>query len=164
MTAALHGWHDGEIIVQQKLGYREAVAQAWRVTESSMREQHRIFHTSNLHFVPLTTSDGDGRPWASLLAGSRGEIGFIKSPDSNTLLVQARLWEGDPLLETLRAWLDPDTRRAAHAERFLIAGVGIEFSTRRRNKFAGYIRWVRQITEMDFELTLFINEAHLGMY
>lgn len=124
-----------------------------------MREQHRIFHTSHLYFVPLTTSDDDGRPWASLLAGANGEIGFITSPDSNTLVVRTRLWAGDPLLDTLHAWLDPDRRQAAHPERFLIAGVGIEFSTRRRNKFAGYIRSVRQITDMDFELTLFINEA-----
>ncbi|KAJ3499588.1 hypothetical protein NLG97_g206 [Lecanicillium saksenae] len=159
MTTALHGWHAGEAAIQQKLGYGAAVAGSWRVTENFMREQHRIFHTSNLHFLPITTLDKDGRPWAGFAAGSNGNIGFVTSPDKNTLKLNMKLWESDPLVDTLETWLDPVQRCDAPPERFLIAGVGIEFSTRRRNKFAGRIKAVRKIAEMGYEVVLFVNEA-----
>jgi hypothetical protein len=48
-------------------------------------------------------------------------------------------------------------------ERALTAGLGIEFSTRRRNKFAGSIRNVRNYPERDgkgeFEIEIEVNEA-----
>lgn len=159
MTAALHGWHAGEAAIQQKLGYHDAVASSWRVTENFMREQHRLFHTSNLNFLPITTLDEDGRPWASFAAGSNGAIGFVTSPDKNTLRLAVKLWHGDPMVDTLETWLDPAKRGETPEERFLIAGVGIEFSTRRRNKFAGRIQFVRKIADMKYEVELFINEA-----
>lgn len=159
MTTALQGWHPGELLVQQKLGYDQAVSERWRLTENFMREQHRIFHSSNLHFIPITTIDSQGRPWASILSGATGEIGFVTCPDPNTMLVSIRLWEGDPMLETLRDWMNPKKRRAASAERFLVAGVGIEYTTRRRNKFAGSIKVVKQLSELDYEVTLYVNEA-----
>lgn len=159
MTTALQGWHPGELFVQQKLGYDQAVSERWRLTENFMREQHRIFHSSNLNFIPITTADAQGRPWASILSGVTGEIGFVKCPDPNTMLANIRLWEGDPLLETLRVWMDPKQRRASHPERFLIAGVGIEYTTRRRNKFAGLIKTVKQLSQLDYEVTLYVNEA-----
>ncbi|KAJ6786109.1 hypothetical protein PWT90_02465 [Aphanocladium album] len=159
MTTALHGWHTGEAIIQQKLGYREAVSGSWRVTENFMREQHRIFHTSNLHFLPITTLDKDGRPWAGFAAGSNGNIGFVTSPDKNTLKLNVKLWDTDPLVDTFETWLDPAQRCDAPPERFLIAGVGIEFSTRRRNKFAGRIKSVRKAAHMRYEVVLFVDEA-----
>lgn len=159
MTTALHGWHAGEVAIQKKLGYLDAVADRWRMTENFMRDQHRIFHTSNLHFLPITTIDLDGRPWASLVAGPTGDIGFVQSPDKNTLILSVKLWDADPLVYTLDAWLDPDERWKVPPERFLIAGVGIEFSTRRRNKFAGRIRSVEKTAALEYRVELFINEA-----
>ena len=159
MTTALRGWHAGEAAVQQKLGYLEAVADRWQLSENFMREQHRIFHTSNLPFIPVTTTDDAGRPWAALLAGANGQIGFVKSPDSNTLVARVRLWEGDPLLETCRVWLDPEKRIAANPERFLTAGIGIEFTTRRRNKFAGRIQAVKKLAELDYEILIHVEET-----
>ena len=159
MMTALHGWHPGEAAVQRQLGYTDAVAESWRYVENFMRQQHQAFHTSNLLFIPITAVDEDGRPWASLLAGATGEIGFVSSPDANTLVVNARLWDGDPLLDTVKAWLDQKTRQAASPERFLTAGIGIEYTTRRRNKFAGRVAGVSSITDRDYELNLRINEA-----
>jgi predicted pyridoxine 5'-phosphate oxidase superfamily flavin-nucleotide-binding protein len=156
---ALHGWHPGEAALQRELGYTDAVAQSWRYVENFLRQQHRAFHTSNLPFIPITTVDEGGRPWASLLAGATGEIGFVSSPDENTLIVNARLWDGDPLLNTVKAWLDQKMRQATFPERFLTAGIGIEYTTRRRNKFAGRIAGVKSTTEHDYELNLRINEA-----
>lgn len=156
MAAARHGWHPGEISVQQKLGYANAVRQAWSAVEPVMREQHRIFHTCNLPFLALTTVDNRGRPWASLVAGPSGEIGFVKTPSANLLTVTARLWDGDPLLDTIRTWLQAECRQTT---RSITAGLGIEFSTRRRNKFAGAICGVTRRTELEYELAVEVTEA-----
>jgi predicted pyridoxine 5'-phosphate oxidase superfamily flavin-nucleotide-binding protein len=162
MTAALKNWHPGEREVQRKLGYADAVRDRWTAVENAMREQHRIFHTSNLPFIPLTTIDAQGRPWASILAGATGEIGFVKSPDARTLLVNAKLWTGEPLLNTVKAWLMPVNGEKVNPERFLAAGLGIEFPTRRRNKFAGRIRGVngsRNPKSLEYQFDLEVTQA-----
>jgi predicted pyridoxine 5'-phosphate oxidase superfamily flavin-nucleotide-binding protein len=91
-TTALHGWHPGEISIQRKLGYADAMKDSWSMIRNFMPEQHRVFYTSKQPFIPITTVDGDGRPWAAIVAGSTGEAGFVYSPDSQTLSVHARLW------------------------------------------------------------------------
>ncbi len=158
-TAALQGWHPGEVAVQRKLGFADAVSDRWRAVENRMREQHQIFHTSNLPFIPVTTTDEDGRPWASIVAGATGEIGFVQSPDTNTLIINTRIWDGEPLADTLKAWVDRSNRQAQTPQRFLTAGLGIEFPTRRRNKFAGYITAVKQVTDLDYQVSLRVTEA-----
>jgi predicted pyridoxine 5'-phosphate oxidase superfamily flavin-nucleotide-binding protein len=157
--AALHGWHPGEVAIQRKLGYADAVRDHWSIVGSFMPQQHRIFHTSNLPFIPVTTLDDDGRPWASIVSGSTGAIGFVKSPDARTLSIHARVWDGDPLLDTFRAWSSLKSREDAISDRFLTAGLGIEFSTRRRNKFAGFIRGMQQVTASDYQIDLAITET-----
>ncbi|KAK5995650.1 hypothetical protein PT974_04066 [Cladobotryum mycophilum] len=154
-TAGVQGWHPGEVFVQRKLGYADAVKDSYLVIRNYMPEQHRIFHTSNLPFIPLTTIDEQGRPWASIVAGATGEIGFVKSPDANTLTVNARLWNGDPLLGTVKAWAE----EAPRPHRFLTAGLGIEFPTRRRNKFAGSIRDLKALSDLDVKFDLYVNET-----
>lgn len=159
MTAALQGWHPGEVTVQQKYGFADAVRNSWTLTENFMREQHRVFHTSNLPFIPITTFDDRGRPWGSIVAGATGKIGFVTSPDTKTLRVDARLWPGDPLLDTIRMWTEPKSGQVSTPERFLMAGLGIELSTRRRNKFAGRIRGIERHSDLDFQLDLEVQEA-----
>jgi predicted pyridoxine 5'-phosphate oxidase superfamily flavin-nucleotide-binding protein len=159
MARALKGWHAGEISLQRQLGYEEAVSDRWTYVESIMREQHRIFHTSNLPFIPLTTLDDHGRPWGSIMAGAAGEIGFVTSPDDQTLVMNVRLWDGEPFLSSTKAWLDPNKRHKAVMERFLIAGIGIEFPTRRRNKFAGRVVRVDARTEWEYEVTFRVTQA-----
>ncbi|KAJ5666105.1 uncharacterized protein N7477_008553 [Penicillium maclennaniae] len=157
-TTALHGWHPGELTIQRKLGFANAATDGWSRISNFMPEQHRLFHTSNLPFIPIATLDEEGRPWASIVAGSTGESGFVESPDPRTLTFHTRLWEGDPLLDTARAWVDQNGRKATR-ERFLTAGLGIEFSTRRRNKFAGSIRGVRRWSDADYQVDVEVTEA-----
>ena len=157
--AALHGWHPGELSIQRKLGFADAVKDRWAAVRNFMPEQHRIFHTSNLPFIPTTTLDEDGRPWASIVAGPNGAFGFVQSPDDRTLSVYARIWDGDPLLDTVSSWTSAKHQRDAITGRSLIAGLGIEFSTRRRNKFAGHIQHVQQVTMSDYQIDLKITET-----
>lgn len=94
--------------MQCKLGYADAMKDAWFQIRNFMPDQHRLFHTSNLPFIPIATVDEAGRPWAAIVAGPRGETGFVDSPDPQTLAITARLWDGDPLLDTVKAWTNPN--------------------------------------------------------
>lgn len=155
MTTALQGWHPGEAKLQEKYGFTDAVRGRWMLAENFMREQHRIFHTSNLPFIPITTLDDRGRPWGGIVAGATGEIGFVTSPDTTTLNVDARLWPGDPLLSTMQRW----TESKSTPETSLMAGLGIELSTRRRNKFAGRIKGVQPHSDVEFRINLEVQET-----
>lgn len=151
------GWHPGETTLQTKLGFSAAVSQSWRAIEPQLREQHRLFHTSNLPFIPMTVVDREGRPWGGIAAGKDGEIGFVHGPDLKTLVMAVRVWRGEPLGEVLSDWSE------ARNGRELVAGLGIEFSTRRRNKFAGVIRDVAvvpgQAEGLDYVLEMEVDEA-----
>ncbi|RDW90646.1 uncharacterized protein DSM5745_02421 [Aspergillus mulundensis] len=152
MATALQGWHPGETKLHNLLHFPDSIAASYVVIESQLREQHRIFHTSNLPFIPLTVIDEDGRPWAGIAAGS-GEIGFVTSPDLKTLVFGLHVWDGDPLAELLDGWSGKAEERA------LTAGLGIEFSTRRRNKFAGSVRGVRAVAKEEYVVRVEVNEA-----
>ncbi|KAJ6011976.1 hypothetical protein N7522_002331 [Penicillium canescens] len=154
---AVNGWHPGELSIQRKLGFASAIADSWSLITNYLPEHHRLFHTSKLPFIPIATLDEFGRPWASIVAGSSGNIGFVKSPNPRTLSMDVRMWDGDPLLDTIKAWLDEEQKEAPG--RFLTAGLGIEFSTRRRNKFAGGIRNVKRRTNLEYQIDFEIIEA-----
>lgn len=158
-TTTLHGWHPGEISMQRKLGYADAMKDTWSLIRNFMPAQHRLFHTSNLPFIPIATMDKAGRPWAAIGAGSKGETGFVDSPDPQTLAINARLWDGEPLLDTIKAWTNPESGQATASQRCLAAGLGIEFSTRRRNKFAGAIQSVEYQSDLDYKLILIVNQT-----
>jgi uncharacterized protein len=80
---------------------------------------------SNLRYFVLGTMDSLGRPWASLVTG---EQGFIRAVSQNHLAMVTELSEGDPLPENLSQGYT-----VAQGGR-LIAGLGIDFTNRRRNK------------------------------
>ena len=153
---ALQGWHPGERAIQRKLGFEGAMSQAWTWISGDMPEEHRIFHSRNLPFIPLTTVDTRGRPWSSILASKDGRPGFVRSPNDQALVVQCRAWDGDPLVENIGAWIDSEPSRR---DRFNVAGIGIEFGTRRRNKFAGFLRDAARKENLEFELKLSVNQA-----
>lgn len=157
MAVALQGWHPGEVAIQRQLGFEDAVRDSWQVVSKNMPPQHRIFHTSNLNFIPVTTIDKYGRPWASIMAGPGGEIGFVQSPSPRELTITARLWDGDPLLDTASSW--ENSQSINPKQRQLIAGLGIELSTRRRNKFAGKIKNIRPLINSIFRFDVNVNEA-----
>ncbi|KIK39445.1 hypothetical protein CY34DRAFT_89195 [Suillus luteus UH-Slu-Lm8-n1] len=148
---ALRGWHPGEQAVQAIIHLPERVAITAIVDR--LPEQHRIFHTTRLHFLPVTTLDQQGRPWASFLCSNDGTPGFISSPTDALLMVKARLWPGDPIIQNCSVQL--------HDEKPLFSGIGLEVSTRRRNKFAGHISSV-SFRDLDADFTFGVTQA-LGL-
>ena len=155
---ALQSWHPGERAIQRKLEFDGPTSQTWTWISSDMPEEHRIFYVHNLPFIPLATVDTRGRPWSSILATKDGRLGFVYSPNDQTLVVECRAWDGGPQIENIGAWLETEAR-PARRDRFNVAGIGIEFGTRRRNEFAGFLREAARKEGLDFELKLSVNQA-----
>lgn len=128
--AAPSGWdleaapfHDGEIAVQTRAGVREkAEIGGRRGIRRYMPEQHRQFF-AQLPFMVLGGIDESGQPWATLRIG---EPGFMSTPDATTLRIAGETLRGDPLAG---AW---------HIGA-AFGGLGIEPSTRRRNRVNGLV-------------------------
>ncbi|KAH7890335.1 hypothetical protein F5I97DRAFT_14477 [Phlebopus sp. FC_14] len=152
---AFKTWHPGEQAVQAIIQLPERVSISAIVNK--LPEQHRIFHTSRLHYVPVTTLDAEGRPWASMLCSATGTPSFITSPSETSLRIRARLWPGDPILANLRQ-LGKDAFQKGKA---LASGLGLEPSTRRRNKFAGHVSSA-EFSDYDLWLELAVSHA-LGL-
>lgn len=153
--SSLNGWHKGERAIQEKLGFHEAVSQSWTQIEGEMPEQHQIFYSTRLPFIPVTTLDSMGRPWSSILAGPDGEIGWASSVTYDRLSMRAAVWDGDPF----KANTDYRTHTTDGSQRkMLIAGIGVEFSTRRRNKFAGSVEAIEKQGDL-LDICTTVNEA-----
>ena len=116
-------FHDGEHMVQARLGVGAIEEWARRVVRPYLPEQHRAFHTAQ-PFLIAAARDTEGRPWATVLTGPEG---FVTSPDPRTLTIRGRPPVGDPLEEALGSEAD-------------IGLLGIELATRRRNRVNGKIR------------------------
>jgi len=80
---------------------------------------------AHLSYFIAATLDSKGRPWVSILTGAQG---FLRPVSQTHLALVTRLSEGDPLLENLK-----DGLTVSEGGR-LIAGLGIDFTNRRRNK------------------------------
>jgi uncharacterized protein len=87
-----------------------------------MPGQHRAFLAQQSQLF-VGAIDADGAPLATLLSGRPG---FVGSPDPGTLYIAALPDAGDPAQEALSAGRD-------------IGILGIDFSTRRRNRINGRI-------------------------
>jgi hypothetical protein len=150
MTGTLNGWHPGEQLVRHKLNYDTdpSLRTLYTYITTSLDPHQALFHSNNVSFLPITTLDADGRPWGSVLAPEDGRpgIGFIDHQEAG-LRVRARLWDGDPLKEYFEK-----------EDEMLVAGIGIEFSTRRRNKFAGKITRIHQTGDV-FDMDFSVNES-----
>jgi ferredoxin-NADP reductase/predicted pyridoxine 5'-phosphate oxidase superfamily flavin-nucleotide-binding protein len=112
----------GEQRVQERLGVREIEPWARKVVRPYLPDEHRAFHTA-LPFLVAAARDGQGRPWATLLVGSPG---FLTSPDPRSLVIDAKPAPGDALEGAFRMGSD-------------VGLLGIEFSTRRRNRLNGRV-------------------------
>ncbi|KAJ4481674.1 hypothetical protein C8J55DRAFT_512284 [Lentinula edodes] len=162
---ALNGWHIGELSIRQKMKFTEDPSLDGMYTwiSEELDPGHAQFH-SECHFLPVTTVDSDGRPWSSILAPGEGRPGssFIRYIGGSRLRVSARIWDGEPILRTGK-------------DNMLIAGIGIHFPTRRRNKIAGFVsRYERSgdgddcvVLEMTINETIgncpkYINLRHLS--
>ena len=115
-------FHPGERNVQKRLGVRDIEDWARKVVRDHLPEEHRAFHTA-LPFLVVAARDAKGRPWATLLTGPEG---FVVSPDPRSLVIEAKPARGDALEEALVTGAD-------------IGILGIELSTRRRNRVNGRI-------------------------
>lgn len=100
--SALNGWHPGERSIQQKLGFADKVATHYTAIQGDLPPEHAQFYETCLPFIPVTTLDGLGRPWGSILAAGNGERGFVQNRRYTQLDVKFELWEGDPLEENLQ--------------------------------------------------------------
>lgn len=116
-------FHAGELAIHSRLGVREEVDKVGRrLIREFLPEQHRQFF-ANLAYLIVGSTDRSGTPWASIRLGNSG---FISSPDPRTLRVAAKPLWGDPLGEHL----------ATGSE---VGLLGIELSTRRRNRLNGVV-------------------------
>lgn len=154
MTAAsdcaLNGWHPGEVAVQGIMNLPARVAITAVVNH--LPDQHRLFHTTRLHFLPVTTLDEHGRPWVSILTSKDGNTHFISSSTPTSLRIQAHIWDNDPIVHNLTDIRGKSPRQT------LISAIGIEVSTRRRNKFAGRISDAT-LDDKILTMDLMVNQA-----
>jgi predicted pyridoxine 5'-phosphate oxidase superfamily flavin-nucleotide-binding protein len=116
-------FHTGERAAQARAGAtpRAATIRDW------MPDQHRAFFAA-LPFVLAATTDADGWPVATILAGPPG---FVASPDARTLRIAAMPDTQDPGAE----WFKPGAA---------IGLLGIDLATRRRNRANGVIVATRE--------------------
>ncbi|MDZ4400702.1 pyridoxamine 5'-phosphate oxidase family protein [Hydrogenophaga sp.] len=114
-------FHAGEQALQARVGVQAQMAQIGpRVMRDHMSDQHREFF-GLLPFVVVGSVDGQGQPWASVLAGAPG---FMQSPDPTHLHIRALALPHDPLQRTLR-------------EGAALGLLGMQPHTRRRNRMNG---------------------------
>lgn len=116
-------WHAGERAVQERVGVAErSDTVGRRAVRSVMTRQHQQFF-AQLPALVVGCVDGDGWPWASILSGPPG---FVTSPDPQEMRIAALPPADDPL----RAALIPGAS---------LGLLGIDLSTRRRNRVNGRI-------------------------
>ena len=122
----VHPWHSGEVAIQERLGVAERMAaNGARVVRDFMPDQHRKFYAS-IPFMMIGSVDPEGDVWASMIAG---QPGFVTSPDPRELVID----------------MQPDPTDPAHAgvtNGEAIGMLGIELSTRRRNRMNGIVHSV----------------------
>jgi uncharacterized protein len=123
MTRATSPFHAGEQKIQTLAGVRDRIELKGRaVIRDYMPEQHRAFF-AGLSYMVVGLADQNGHPWATTLSGPPG---FMDSAGANLLNIKAWLDSGDPLYSYLRDGAP-------------VGGLGIELSTRRRNRINGRI-------------------------
>jgi predicted pyridoxine 5'-phosphate oxidase superfamily flavin-nucleotide-binding protein len=123
MTGVTSPFHAGEQKIQSLAGVRDRIElRGRRVIRKHMPEQHRAFFAA-LPFMVVGLADQNGHPWATTLSGPPG---FMSSADESLLTIKAWLDPGDPLHSCIRDGAP-------------VGGLGIELSTRRRNRINGRI-------------------------
>ena len=131
-------FHDGEIQVQLRAGVREKAEKAARIIRDHMPDQHRIFFEHSGTLMMAGILDTNGHPWATPFLGAKG---FVRSPSPNILQIKSR-----PLAAQSEYVKLTDGDK--------IGLLGIELSTRRRNRANGFV----QNIDGD-ELTIFVEQS-----
>ena len=128
-------WHRGEQAAQERAGVARRMAEIGpRVLRAFMPGEHRAFF-GHLPFVIVGSLDARGSPWASVLSGPPG---FIRSADPFSLDVSVLPEAGDPLAVNL-------------VEGAPLGILGIELTTRRRNRVNGR---VKRVGNFGFSITV----------
>ena len=131
-------FHKGEQEAQTRLGVRDKMERfGSRVIRDHMPEQHRYFY-QQLPFIFVGHSDKTGWPWASILFN---DPGFITSSNKKTLHINASPIKGDPLNDALE-------------EKTRLGLLGIELTSRRRNRMAAHIT-----ATSNNQITLSVDQA-----
>jgi ferredoxin-NADP reductase len=155
--AHIHKSHKGELQLQQRRNTpRELSDVIPQYINSDMPQQHADFF-ADLSYLPLATLDAHGRPWVSILVTTSGDdpsVG-IKVIGGNRTDVIAETTPYDPFARVLQQ--EPTSTD----EERLFAGVGIDFSNRRRNKIAGSISKASVEEAGKVQLRL-LSDQHLG--
>jgi hypothetical protein len=116
-------WHAGEVELQAQLGVAARMAEIGpRMIRDAMPEQHRLFY-AQLPFLVLAAVDGEGAPWATLLAGPPG---FVRAEDPRSLRIDALPHPEDPAA-------------AGFVAGAALGCLGIDLATRRRNRVNGRV-------------------------
>ena len=136
-------FHAGEQEIQSRLGVRDKMERfSKQVIASFMPEQHRDFY-QHLSFILLGHADKNDWPWATMLCSTTeaDEAGFITSENNKKLTINSKPIAGEPFAAMLQDKTD-NTR---------IGLLGIELSTRRRNRMAGHITQINN-TAIEIEV------------
>ena len=117
-------FHSAETAIHQRLGISESISKKTQaLIRDYMPQQHRDFF-EQLPIIIIATTDHHGQPWATPICGAPS---FITSPDSNTLLIHHL----PPLHNVLQLEIQAEKK---------IGILGIDLSTRRRNRMNGIIK------------------------
>jgi uncharacterized protein len=117
-------WHERELAIQRSVGVAEHMDVPGRTRlRKFLLEQHREFFPL-LPFIVLGAVDPDGEVWATLRAGPPG---FLTSPDPKILSFRLNRDVDDPADIGMN---DGDS----------VGVLGIDLSTRRRNRLNGIVR------------------------
>ena len=153
-----HRVHDGERYVQSRRNSPAQLAEELpRYIERDMPRQHSDFY-QNLPYISLGTLDGKGRPWASLLvtrSATEDAVGIALTA-ANELGLVSLTSQQDPFVRAL-----VQHHASSPDDHMLFAGVGVDFTNRRRNKIAGRVRSFDTGTPGYLKLQL-SSDQHLG--
>jgi ferredoxin-NADP reductase len=142
----LHHQHSGEIFVQQMRSAPSDMSfHLEHIINNDMPKQHSDFF-SQLQYLPIGSIDSDGQLWATILCNP-----LITIMSKDTLSIECVMPQGDPFVAAVL-----DKNSALPFQYF--AGVGIDFTNRRRNKLAGIITYSNLSSNNTLILIIKTNE------
>lgn len=132
-------FHDGERAAQARVGLAEKLEPiGQRIIRPYLPDEHRELF-EKLPYLVVGAVDASGQPYATVIAGTGTDTGigaepgqgggFVRTPDDRTLQIGALPRRGDPVRAIL------EERRPG----LPIGVLGIELSTRRRNRANGEV-------------------------
>jgi ferredoxin-NADP reductase/predicted pyridoxine 5'-phosphate oxidase superfamily flavin-nucleotide-binding protein len=137
-------FNQAEVAIHKKLGIAEQLhAQVSEFIRAEMPRQHRDFYQS-LPMVILGLSDKTGNIWATPTFGQQG---FINTLSNTQLAIDSKLLLGKSV--------DFDLRAGAK-----VGMLGIELSTRRRNRVNGVVSDKTAITDSTSKLVFNVDQSY----